>query len=202
MSGEGFISRWSRKKRQAAGGTQEPESAKSEAQGASVGGPHGARHAARADARAPAVPTPAEPAPLPSLDSLTPESDFSPFMRDGVDPDTRRLAVKKLFADPRFNVMDRLDVYIDDYGKPDPLPEGWLEKMNQVARLGVFQPATPESEEDAARDAETPREIAAAAPSHAEILPPPPPAATQPPAVTSGDAGDASQMRESGPDEG
>ena len=42
---------------------------------------------------------------------------------------------KTLFQDPHYNVMDGLDTYIDDYSKPDPLPEGWLEKMNQVARL-------------------------------------------------------------------
>jgi hypothetical protein len=75
---------------------------------------------------------------LPPIESLTPESDFTPFMGAEVDPALRRNALKKLFADPQFNVMDGLDVYIDDYSKPDPLPEGWLEKMNQVARLGIF----------------------------------------------------------------
>ena len=30
--------------------------------------------------------------------------------------------MKKLFSDPHFNVMDGLDTYIDDYGKPDPIP--------------------------------------------------------------------------------
>jgi hypothetical protein len=36
--------------------------------------------------------------------------------------------------------MDGLDVYIDDFSKPDPLPEGWLEKLNQVTRLGDYRP--------------------------------------------------------------
>jgi len=70
-----------------------------------------------------------------------------------VDPELRRKALKTLFQDPRFNVMDGLDVYIDDYSKPDPLPEGWLEKMNQVARLGIFRPAEPEGAAQAAASA-------------------------------------------------
>jgi len=89
------------------------------------------------------------PAPLPPVESLTPDSDFSPFMGAGVDERLKQLALKRLFEDPRFNVMDGLDVYIDDYSKPDPLPEGWLEKLNQVARLGEYREpeAAPESAE-------------------------------------------------------
>ncbi|HKU85076.1 MAG TPA: DUF3306 domain-containing protein [Casimicrobiaceae bacterium] len=71
---------------------------------------------------APAQPAASSPAPaLPSLDSLSIESDFTPFMQAGVDDSLKRGALKKLFSDPRFNVMDGLDVYIDDYSKPDPL---------------------------------------------------------------------------------
>jgi hypothetical protein len=35
-------------------------------------------------------------------------------------------------------VMDGLDTYIDDYGKPDPLPEGMLRKLLQSHVLGLF----------------------------------------------------------------
>ena len=41
--------------------------------------------------------------------------------------------MKKLFSDPHFNVMDGLDTYIDDYGKPDPIPLSMLRRMNQAA---------------------------------------------------------------------
>jgi hypothetical protein len=34
----------------------------------------------------------------------------------------RRAALKKLFADPHFNQMDMLDVYVDDYTQFEPLP--------------------------------------------------------------------------------
>ena len=37
-------------------------------------------------------------------------------------PRSSNAAMKKLFTDPHFNVMDGLDIYIDDYRKPDPLP--------------------------------------------------------------------------------
>ena len=80
-----------------------------------------------------------EPEPLPPVESLTPDSDFAAFMRPGVDPSLKRQAFKKLMEDPRFNVMDGLDVYIDDYSKADPLPEGWLEKMSQMRYLGIFK---------------------------------------------------------------
>ncbi len=58
---------------------------------------------------------------LPPLDSLNFESDFKAFMSAKVEESVKRAALKKLFSDPRFNVMDGLDVYIDDYTKPDPL---------------------------------------------------------------------------------
>jgi hypothetical protein len=76
----------------------------------------------RPDAPARAAAPALSPAPaLPSLESLSIESDFAGFMQPGVDESLKRGALKKLFADPRFNVMDGLDVYIDDYSKPDPL---------------------------------------------------------------------------------
>ena len=76
-------------------------------------------------------------------------------MQAEVDPATRRQALKTLFQDPRHNVMDGLDVYIDDYSKPDPLPEGWLAKMNQVARLGDFRPQEPPEGEEVEKAPET-----------------------------------------------
>jgi len=86
----------------------------------------------------------APPPELPSLDSLNFESDFGAFMRAKVDEGVRRAALKKLFSDPRFNVMDGLDVYIDDYSKDDPIPPGLLAEL-QHARATLFG-AQPEPE--------------------------------------------------------
>jgi len=81
----------------------------------------------------------AKPAPtLADTQQLTPESDFTDFMARGVAPDVKNAAVKKLFADPHFNVMDRLDIYIDDYSQPDPLPMAMLRQMASAKTLGLF----------------------------------------------------------------
>ena len=83
--------------------------------------------AARAPEPPKAAPAPSAPeAPLPSIDSLTFESDFAAFMQSKVAESVKRAALKKLFSDPRFNIMDGLDVYIDDYSKDDPIPQAML----------------------------------------------------------------------------
>lgn len=82
--------------------------------------------AAKAPAPEAAVPT------LPSPDSLTFESDFKAFMQAKVEEGVKRAALKKLFADPRFNLMDGLDTYIDDYSKDDPIPQAMLEQLEHA----------------------------------------------------------------------
>jgi hypothetical protein len=57
--------------------------------------------------------------------------DFSAFMKPDVDPAVQQAAMKKMFSDPHFNVMDGLDIYIDDYSKPDPIP---LDMLNIFRR--------------------------------------------------------------------
>jgi hypothetical protein len=86
---------------------------------------------------------------LPPLDSLTPASDFSAFMRPDVDPALRRAALGKLFADARFNALDGLDTYIDDYTKADPLPAGMLEKLAHWQNILATQ-SPPEAAADGA----------------------------------------------------
>lgn len=97
--------------------------------------------------------------PLPTLDearTLTPESDFQPYMRQGVTPAVRNVAMKKLFADPHFNVMDGLDIYIGDYTQADPLPPGMLEKMVGAQFLKLVPPETPDKPDVATQSAEAP----------------------------------------------
>ncbi len=89
-----------------------------------------------ADAGSPELP-PALPTLADTLD-LTPSSDFKPFMARGVSAEVKNAAMKKLFTDPHFNVMDRLDTYIDDYSLPDPIPEAMLRKMVSAKFLGLF----------------------------------------------------------------
>ena len=105
-------------------------------------------HAYGAPASSPEVTPPSSPeavAPAPETaptledaQQLTPESDFKPYMSARVSPDVRNAAMKKLFADPHFNVMDGLDIYIDDYTQPDPLPASMLRQMASANFLGLF----------------------------------------------------------------
>ena len=140
--GDGFLSRWSRRKAGAKGGAPVEEAP---ALRTSVA-PRDASPRLPAAAEAPAPlptnpPAGAEPAPPPTLDDvarLSRDSDFSPYVARNVDADVRNAAMKKLFSDPHFNVMDGLDTYIDDYGKPDPIPLSMLRRMNQAAVLGLF----------------------------------------------------------------
>lgn len=89
-------------------------------------------------------------------------------MRAEVEEGLKRQAFRKLLQDPRFNVMDGLDVYIDDYSKPDPLPEGWLEKMNQTARFGDYQEPVPEEGTEAQEGSEAQASPSVAAPAPEE----------------------------------
>jgi len=119
---ESFVSRWSRRKLAAA---REAVEARTPPPPAVPATPVVAPPAA-----GPAGTLPAAAAPdLPSVESLTFESDFSAFMRPGVAADVRQAALRKLLRDPRFNAMDGLDVYIDDYSKPSPLDPAIAERL-------------------------------------------------------------------------
>ena len=110
---EGFLGRWSRRKTEAR-----------EAPAATV---------------TPTSPPPAAsdeaPPTLPPIEELTLDSDFKAFFHPKVDEATRRAALRKLFAEPHFNVMDGLDVYIDDYSKTEPIPAVMLAGLKQAQRI-------------------------------------------------------------------
>jgi hypothetical protein len=123
--------------------------------------------------------TPAEAEPLPptledaeSIDRFAP--DFSAFMKPNVDPAVQQAAMKKLFSDPHFNIMDRLDIYIDDYSIPDPIPMAVLKRMVQSESLGLFRkfedgPGAKVLAESEEKKALEPEPTAAAEPDPAEI---------------------------------
>ena len=69
------------------------------------------------------------------LAQLGPDSDFGQFLRQEISEEVRRKAMKTLFADPHFNVMDGLDIYIDDYTISDPIPETMLATLTQARGL-------------------------------------------------------------------
>lgn len=86
---------------------------------------------------------------LPTLEDvlkLTKDSDYSAYVKPGIDPAVQQAAMQKLFSDPHYNIMDGLDIYIDDYSKPDPIPLEMLKQLNQSQLLGLFK--TSEEEKD------------------------------------------------------
>ena len=149
MSGEGFLERWSRRKARvveprAAADVPAPVVMPAVTASPDPMAPEAALFTAPASA-APPPPTMADVA------LLTPASDYARFVLPGVGRDVKNAALKTLFRDPRFNVMDGLDTYIDDYGKPDPIPESMLRAMHQSASLRLF-----DNDEDDARLAAPP----------------------------------------------
>lgn len=144
---DGFLGRWSQRKRDAREGKplQEPAPTLTPVppeQAAQRGGPQAvSAQAAPAPVPATQPPVAAEPSPPPTLadvQTLTTDSDFTPFVARGVAPEVRNAAMKKLFADPHYNVMDGLDIYIGDYSQPDPLPAAMLRQMASAQFLGFF----------------------------------------------------------------
>ncbi len=158
----GFLGRWAQRKTDALQGKPLDEPARATAPPWVADGA-----GAKAPAAVPAAsgPAPADAAEQPekkllSLDDvklLTKDSDFKPFMASDVGPQVRNAAMKKLFADPHFNVMDGLDIYIDDYSKSDPIPESMLRQMVGAKFLKLF-----DDEDDGvkAAPASSPRESA------------------------------------------
>lgn len=80
------------------------------------------------------------------------DPDFSAFMKPDVDPTVQQAALKKMFTDPHFNIMDGLDIYIDDYSKPDPLPPGMLERMVQSDMLNLFRKSEEVASQEPSQD--------------------------------------------------
>src|SRR5690349_19190871 len=110
---EGFLGRWAKRKEAVRKGEEVPAEPVKVAEAVpSVPPPQpsakGGGSSGAAEAKAPPAPT------LQDTETLTPASDFRRFVQRDVAPDVRNAAMKKLWADPHFNVMDGLDTYIGD----------------------------------------------------------------------------------------
>ena len=197
MADEGFLRRWSRRKQEAAV-VPAPALAQEAAKVSSLSPVHEAAGVssplpaqavgvvsrpvpvAEAGRRQPALhqgaeaPMPVQEAsPLTLLDteSLTLASDFKPFLASSVAPEVKNAALRKLFADPHFNVMDRLDIYIDDYSNLAPLPASALRQMASAKFMNLFEEeeeaqVTPEGASPT--ETQTPASPPVVAPAEAE----------------------------------
>jgi hypothetical protein len=108
---------------------------------------------------------PAEPAreltdaDMPSLDSLSEDSDYTPFLSPGVSDGLRRLALRKLFSQPDFNITDGLNDYDEDYTQFAGLGNVITHEMKRMLAREQEREQGQEQEEGTppveARDADT-----------------------------------------------
>jgi hypothetical protein len=116
---EPFLSRWSRRKQASREQSSEPAVAPDEGTAAhplveTQAAVEPAGHTEEGPPRD-------EPPELPPLESLTEESDFSAFMHAAVDPALRRLALRKMWGNPKYGIVDSLDPFRADFAAFTPL---------------------------------------------------------------------------------
>jgi hypothetical protein len=143
---DGFLARWSQRKAKLRKGDapvdpRPPAAGRAEPVQAALAPDSSTSAGQTAPDTAPAETAPGTALPPPTLDDVAElgrDSDFRRFVAADATPEVRNAAMRKLFSDPHFNVMDGLDTYIDDYGKPDPIPASMLRQMVQSRALGLF----------------------------------------------------------------
>ena len=152
-----FLQRWSRRKQAAQAGVVPTDAA---AEGATQLAAIDPQRAAQASADRSAdrsADTDTKHTELPSLDSLQGlQSDYLDFMQPKVTQQLKRAALKKLFADPHFNVIDRFEAYSEDYTQADPIPAAMLRGLNQAK--GLLFPHDDPKQDASQQDAPKPDE--------------------------------------------
>lgn len=192
---KGFLARWSQRKRAAAtspAAAPAPSTSAAETPGTAIAPMEGELAPATPPPDAAAAASPSAAVELPAVEELTLESDFALFMRAEVSEALRRQALKKLFADPHFNRMDGLDIYIDDYSIADPIPPAILDRLGH-AREWLWDDRAAEAEADRATN-EASRETtsdATAAPQPGDRAEEAAPASTVVPPAAAASAADA-----------
>ena len=148
--GGGFFARWSRRKSEQRQGIEAPGPPRAVPLAADAAPQPAAGLDQKGEPAQPPVvvgtvnagtPAPDALPPPPTLadaEALAPGQEVSRFLAPNVDPGVKNAALKKLFTDPHYNVMDGLDTYIDDYNKPDPIPPEMLRQLVQSKFLGLF----------------------------------------------------------------
>ncbi|MEN9539490.1 MAG: hypothetical protein RLZZ126_1725 [Pseudomonadota bacterium] len=168
--GQGFLARWSSRKLQAREGHPPGDASDAIESEANISHEITEKSAIHSEKISPPDQAREIAPPPPNLNDvtqLTPDSDFSRFVRPEVDPQVRNAAMRKLFAaDPHFNVMDGLDVYIDDYSQGETIPKAMLRQMLQARALGLLDDELEDQDKPPSADA--PAGVAAndTAPTH------------------------------------
>jgi uncharacterized protein DUF3306 len=138
---EKFASRWSRLKKEARQTEEKPPQPKPAPEAAA---------ATLAATKAQPAGAPAAPE-LPSIDSLKGlASEYSAFLKPGVDESLKRSALKKLFADPYFETFEKFEAYCEDYTQGEPIPAAMLRTLEHAK--GLLFDEKDEKEEEKARE--------------------------------------------------
>jgi hypothetical protein len=136
-SGEGFLGRWSRRKRATHIHVDEQETQTARIDGHDDGlsapapAPAPVDESSNTELDTPPVVADAAPdadntpvltdADMPALESLGDDDDYSGFMSTGVSEGLRNKALRRLFSSAQFNVLDGLNDYDDDFTNFEPL---------------------------------------------------------------------------------
>lgn len=82
------------------------------------------------------------------LDAVEKTGDVSAFLVDQVPQALKNQAFKALFKNPKFNHVDMMDVYMDDYNNFVPLTTELRDKMSQIKQL-LSRPDLQEQQDEA-----------------------------------------------------
>lgn len=130
-----FLDRWSRRKSE----SEQPESPEAPTRDSSSAEPEPAAELTDAD--------------LPLPESLGEDGDYAAFLAPGISDALRRRALRRLFTQSRFNGMDGLDDYADDFSGFPPLGDLVTREMRRLLDL-ERSGMEPEGEKPAADPAE------------------------------------------------
>ena len=85
---------------------------------------------------------------MPSLETLTEDSDYTGFLSPKVSDELRKLALRKLFHGSQFNICDGLDDYDEDFTKFAKLGDVITAEMRQRAELEALRKLQQQEERE------------------------------------------------------
>ncbi len=138
--GEGFLSRWSRRKHQSAQhpsdqfGVASAEAADSLQDDHKADRTHAAGEEVESETNEPAPPGDED---MPPLESIDQGGSVGDFFSPNVSKKLRGAALKRLFSQPEFSAPDLLEEYAGDYSNPEPLGDVVTAEMRYRAEQAL-----------------------------------------------------------------
>ena len=92
---------------------------------------------------------------MPPLESLDESSDYSPFFSPKVSETLRKAALRKLFSSARFNIVDGLDDYDEDFRSFQALGDILTAEMRELAERRARRNNEVDGEDITTKDEES-----------------------------------------------